>query len=459
MYKRKISIVKEKTQAMKKRKMIEEKLNKKYKNLKKNEKLEFIPIPSSYGYATTLFRKKVRLCEIFFRFFTFELLMELIDRSKKEFKKDFFKNKGNDKFSEIKINLREIIYYLAARIYIHSKKPIKITNKKKRNIELLFLDFNNFLLEKKNEKIKIIPHKKLHFIHTHLYIKSGTHEEDALFENIRDCLKNFGEVFIGDEKLFSFRGKSEFLRYCPSKPTEIGLWNYQAVVQLSTEKYLLIYSKLYRKNEENNKPTDILKKWGEIILGKKNKSILFFDSYYMSEDSLNFLKKNNIRYIASGSKAKNKNLYDLLRKKVNNKNYSSLLYNRKESEAVSLVRLNQNPLVEKITFSNSFRIQEKMLGDNDGQPPLFYEYKAFFNGCDLFNHDMARRFFSNSSRSSHDGGDILANWNYLFTSVLQNIYNIYLDLNYKKRKNLSFCDFCEELAIDLINYIVQNKES
>ena len=179
----------------------------------------------------------------------------------------------------------------------------------------------------------------------------------------------------------------------------------------------------------------------------------------MSQDVTNFLKSKKIKYIISGSKIKNKKVFDFLKKKMKKDKKFIVAFNEAENETVSLCNLSNNPKKEKITFSNSFKPNYKNHYRNENLPPLFFEYKTFYNGCDLFNKCLDSKYFPCSSKRSHAGGDILANWNYLFTSILLNTYHIYLDLDYDNRKQINFKNFCVMLSEELIKYIIIEKDS
>ena len=188
----------------------------------------------------------------------------------------------------------------------------------------MFKKFCKVLRKVFSKKKFSIPFKlpswtKSKFLHTHLYIKGGTIEEEELSLNFQNVFKKLGQVLSGDEKLFFFSGKSGLIRYCPNKPTKMGLWNYQRCVMLSCQKPFLIFNKLQTSNFDSSKKSkisEIVKKWGSIILNRDPLCTLVFDSYYMSKESRNYLNENKIIYLGSSSSNKNKSNFDLLSEKV-----------------------------------------------------------------------------------------------------------------------------------------------
>ena len=81
---------------------------------------------------------------------------------------------------------------------------------------------------------------------------------------------------------------------------------------------------------------------------------------------------------------------------------------------------------------------------------MFFEYKISFNFCDIFDQDLADRTFPFTNRKSNADSDYLSNWNYIFSYILQNTYNIYLDIFPKEDKKLNFPDFCKEFFFDIL---------
>lgn len=252
MNKRKESIIIKKTLYNKKRKIEELEIEKKYSILDEETNLKLIG-SNKYGYSKTSFSKTSFPSIIFLSFFTLDFLIKLFNRCKDKYKLDFYKKKSRNKFVKRNFLLSDLIYYLSSRIFIHSKKNLKIKNNKLSDISNYFINFNNFINKKFENEIIPISYKKLLFLNTHLYVKSGTEEESLLFDNVLNVFEYIGEFLVGDEKLFSFLGNSDFIRYCPSKPSQIGLWNYQATIQLSNEKNVLIFSKIHKKENIKKK--------------------------------------------------------------------------------------------------------------------------------------------------------------------------------------------------------------
>ena len=78
---------------------------------------------------------------------------------------------------------------------------------------------------------------------------------------------------------------------------------------------------------------------------------------------------------------------------------------------------------------------------------MFFEYKISFNFCYIFNQALSDRTFPFTSRKSNAGSDYLSIRNYIFSCILQNTYNIYLDIFSKEDEKLNFPDFCKEFFL------------
>ena len=52
----------------------------------------------------------------------------------------------------------------------------------------------------------------------------------SISENFQSIIESLGQAVAGDEKLFHFTGDTPFLRHVPSKPDQVGLWNYELCV-------------------------------------------------------------------------------------------------------------------------------------------------------------------------------------------------------------------------------------
>ena len=70
-----------------------------------------------------------------------------------------------------------------------------------------------------------------------------------------------------------------------------------------------------------------------------------------------------------------------------------------------------------------------------------------FAGCDRFNQGLHNKTWPFKYSS-----DMMAGYDYLFTSLLMNDYNLYRDVG-QDRLEFSFKDFCKCLAIDIIKSI------
>ena len=72
---------------------------------------------------------------------------------------------------------------------------------------------------------------------THL---SSLHES-YLSQCFQEAVEVLGQFVAGDEKLFKWTGESMWVRKCPGKDDELGLWNYGLVAELENGLGFLLY--------------------------------------------------------------------------------------------------------------------------------------------------------------------------------------------------------------------------
>ena len=79
--------------------------------------------------------------------------------------------------------------------------------------------------------------------------------------------------------------------------------------------------------------------------------------------------------------------------------------------------------------------------------PLYDQYCAGFNGCDLFNRVMHGKSWPYKLQ-----GDLRNALDYLLTSILINTYHLWIDARHPKdrRRDVKWCDFCTELAFEMV---------
>ena len=50
------------------------------------------------------------------------------------------------------------------------------------------------------------------------------------------------------------------------------------------------------------------------------------------------------------------------------------------------------------------------------------------------------------------GTDIANGWNYLFTTILLNVWHLWIDLDKQRHMAVTFKDFCESLAVGIVTH-------
>ena len=85
--------------------------------------------------------------------------------------------------------------------------------------------------------------------------------------------------------------------------------------------------------------------------------------------------------------------------------------------------------------------------------PIYDEYKAMFSGCDIFNRQLHNRTFPYALPRDTNAAVEKNIWNYLFTSALINTWNAWKAILKQRDSDCpppEFTDFCDQLAIDIV---------
>lgn len=58
-------------------------------------------------------------------------------------------------------------------------------------------------------------------------------DETILSSQFQEAVESLRQFVAGDKKLFKWTGESQWVRVCPQKEDEVGLWNYELVGQIA----------------------------------------------------------------------------------------------------------------------------------------------------------------------------------------------------------------------------------
>jgi len=85
-----------------------------------------------------------------------------------------------------------------------------------------------------------------------------------------------------------------------------------------------------------------------------------------------------------------------------------------------------------------------------GHFPGMTEYETSFSGCDIFNRRLKDKNWPHKHQSRTYEVQEMANSDYLFTVLLMNVQNLWIDKDKKNRKSVSFENFCTSLSLGLM---------
>ena len=238
--------------------------------------------------------------------------------------------KGSGKRYTVKKNIELVKSILAVRTLIHGRQNKNISMVKAVETAVEDLKGTNPYI------LNAVQMRKLLAMY---YFAYDSEEEKQISKNMESIFHSLGDHVAGDEKLFYYIGASGFVRKVPSKPTKIGLWMYQAAVQLACGLPCLIYTKMHNSSQEAGikvKCHDIVSDWGKLIAKKPQhaKSILFMDNYYLQQESRRWLRDKKLNYTASIQQKRFQLLVDNLKPKLTKSGTYVMAFNRLTQESL-----------------------------------------------------------------------------------------------------------------------------
>lgn len=415
--------------------------------LKKGESLCLRPRPDlkEPGASVTVGRNASQ-AKVLFQLLPPSFVKLLIERRFQEKPTGFDVHKGHGRTSSIEPSVQEVYQVLATRAWIQGGN----TATDKNDLRTTFVSALRKLSELSGQSLPGVNRAKI--ILTHLVIRgSEARELSTYFASLID---DFGEILAGDEKLFKFTGRSGLVRQVKNKPARLGLWHYQAVVLLRSGLPFLAWTRLHESNTETNSKTFCAAVVEEWVVGMKAVSpscILVMDSYYLDGRGRGVIKEHEANVIAAVQHNRLPNLWKLLSPHLSKTGVSAFAFNEKTEEAVVAHWSREDGVGKKLVLSTAF--SKKAGGAKKGQIPIYDHYKVGFRGCDVFNQQMHGRtwpFRSTGYSKAGTGGESGNIWDYLFTTLLLNAFNLWKDVDIENRGDVSFKDFTHELALDVL---------
>ena len=234
--------------------------------------------------------------DIFRKMLPPELLMGVLQRRCEDREQGLSFDKGCGNIFTIKMNIFVPLSILAVRTIIQGRQE--------KDIEMSYAG-KKAVSDLKQRNPKVYCANIMIRLLGMYWFQFDSIDEFQISENMGKVFRTFGDAVAGDEKLaVKYSGSSGFVRQVITKPSRLGLWMYQAAVKLKSGTPCLIYTKMHNSCQETQKVVryhDIIKDWANMILERTQgkQTVLFMDSYYLTEESRVWLREKHVNYIAS----------------------------------------------------------------------------------------------------------------------------------------------------------------
>ena len=290
-----------------------------------------------------------------------------------------------------------------------------------------------------------------------------TDYHDLISENFQKAVKWVGEYLAGDEKLLHFTGDSDNIRMVLTKPDKVGHWFYELCIKLSNGLSFLLHFRAHLSDPNRNisiKTSEIVEQWTTIAttLGGENANpdaITTADSYYFDTTGRNICNDKKKKFVVGLQKNRFVSICDHLSGLVHAKKEVAAAYNEKTNEILVKYWDPEHPQ-PKFVLSNAFKLtkitEKTKQKSRDVTIPVYSEYAEMFNLCDRFNRNLHERTWPHKTGGKSRKGEHGQYHNFALSAILQNIFNLYHDVNGEDHTIPSFKDFFCNLADDIVRY-------
>ena len=202
---------------------------------------------------------------------------------------------------------------------------------------------------------------------------------------------------------------------------------------------------------ESTQTAQIVNEWADLVLSFRQPTIICMDSYYLCKVGRETLRQKNVRFIAAIKPDRFKRITALLTLSVQNAGKSAYAFIGDRNEAAVMHWSRDTNIGKKFVLTNCFtRVPQKKPSD---YVPVYDEYKSLFSGCDKFNQQLYGKNFPYQAPNDTNLAEKKNIWNYLFTSVLINVWNVckgVLQARDPETETMSFRDFCDDLSVRIV---------
>ena len=286
-------------------------------------------------------------------------------------------------------------------------------------------------------------------VQSKVYVTCGGDQERLLNRQLQRMLSSLGEVLCGDEKLF--RGRGGIVRKVPRKPARIGIWHYQAVVMLPTDDPFLAYTSVHNTST----PQEALARARKPLLWTNGRILSFLST---TNDYLHGF----LLFVQSGTRnstAEERTLHCCYQTRLLQKNYRfahSICSERWKKRLC--IHWGQEWSCSHVLVGGHQHREEirshKLLHSCTAEKAFWIRARLWrvqkFSGCDKQLYGKNFPYQAPNDTNLAEKKNI---WNYLFTSVLINVWNVWkgvLQARDPETETISFRDFCDDLSVRII---------
>ena len=251
---------------------------------------EFDALPSTQSFATLTIRKTT-MVDVFLRFVTQSLVERMISAVPLE---RWVASSVSRHYIPHKIS--DMYKYMAVTILLQGDQGNVTSSKTGKKSQIVGVKmaceyFNNF--PQKLPGVSLVDAAM-----SRLLINSDMEEELSL--NFQKVIQNIGQIACADEKLYHFTGQSGYIKQVLNKPARIGHWFYQLTTSFSSGRIYLMYVKIHNSisgvstipvSSVVNDWIKVVHRAGIVDVDFNPNTVLVFDSYYTSLDSINLLRE------------------------------------------------------------------------------------------------------------------------------------------------------------------------
>jgi hypothetical protein len=295
---------------------------------------------------------------------------------------------------------------------------------------------------------------------------------DSISKNFQAIVGKIGEYTAGDEKLLHFTGDSDNIRMILTKPDRVGHWFYELCIKLSNGLSYLLYLRAHLSDPARAisiKTSEIVKDWTSITTslggpGANPNAVTVFDSYYLDNTGRNHCIENKKKFIGAIQRSRFEPICQHLSGLCHEKGEWECAYNEKTNELLVKYFDPEHP-APKYVLSNAFIKRKKPLNAKKSKKksksvtvPVYSEYNHLYNLCDRFNRNLHERTWPHKTGGNGSMGEDGHYHNFALSSILQNIFNLYFDINAEDYSKVSFSKFCCDLADEIVRFAFNGVE-